>query len=33
MAFHRKEQMSKLQAIFKSFVRFQSVDNFSLQRD
>jgi biofilm PGA synthesis N-glycosyltransferase PgaC len=32
MAFHRKEQMTKLKAILKAFVRFQGVDNFSVQR-
>jgi len=30
MAFHRKEQMAKLEAILKSLIKFQSVDNFSL---
>jgi glycosyltransferase involved in cell wall biosynthesis len=30
MAFHRKEQMAKLSAILKSFVRFQRVDNFNV---
>jgi glycosyltransferase involved in cell wall biosynthesis len=33
MAFHRKEQMAKLKAILKSFVRFQRVDSFSVQRN
>jgi glycosyltransferase involved in cell wall biosynthesis len=33
MAFHRKEQMAKLKAILKSFVRFQRIDNFSVQRN
>jgi glycosyltransferase involved in cell wall biosynthesis len=33
MAFHRKEQMAKLRAILKSFVRLQRVDNFSVQRN
>jgi hypothetical protein len=33
MAFHRKEQMAKLKAILKSLVRFQRVDNFSVQRN
>jgi glycosyltransferase involved in cell wall biosynthesis len=33
MAFHRNEQMTKLKAIFKSFARFQRVDNFSMRRD
>jgi len=32
MAFHRKEQMSKLKAIFKSLIRFGRVDNFSVGR-
>ena len=30
MAFHRKEQMTKLRAILKSVVRFKRVDNFTL---
>jgi hypothetical protein len=33
MAFHRKEQMAKLKAILKSLVKFQAVDNFSLERN
>ena len=33
MTFHRKEQMTKLKSIVKSFSRFQRVDNFSVQRD
>jgi poly-beta-1,6-N-acetyl-D-glucosamine synthase len=33
MAFHRKEQMCKLRAIFKSFTRLRRVDNFSVQRE
>ena len=33
MAFHRKEQMAKLRAIFKSLVRFKRVDNFTLARN
>ena len=32
MAFHRQEQMAKLKVILKSFVRFQRVDNFTVQR-
>jgi biofilm PGA synthesis N-glycosyltransferase PgaC len=32
MAFHRKEQMTKLKAIVKSFVRFKRVDNFNVER-
>jgi poly-beta-1,6-N-acetyl-D-glucosamine synthase len=31
MAFHRKEQIDKLKAIFKSLVKFQRVDHFSLR--
>lgn len=30
MAFHRKEQMAKLNAIFKSLLKFKRVDNFNL---
>lgn len=33
MAFHRKEQMTKLKAICSSFLRLQKVDNFSVQHD
>jgi len=33
MAFHRKEQMIKLKAILKSLIKFQRVDNFSLERN
>ena len=33
IGFHRKEQMAKLKAILKSFVRFQRVDSFSVQRN
>lgn len=33
MAFHRKEQMTKLRAIFKSLVRLKRVDNFNLARN
>jgi len=33
IGFHRKEQMAKLKAILKAFVRFQAVDNFSVQRN
>jgi hypothetical protein len=32
MAFHRKEQMTKLKAILGSLVRFKRVDNFNLER-
>jgi glycosyltransferase involved in cell wall biosynthesis len=32
MAFHRKEQMVKLRAIFRSLVRFKRVDNFNVER-
>lgn len=32
MTFHRQEQMAKLRAILKSYLRFQRVDNFSVQR-
>ena len=32
MAFHRKEQMTKLKAILRSLVRFKRVDNFNLER-
>lgn len=32
MAFHRKEQMTKLKAILKSLVRFKRVDSFSVAR-
>ena len=31
MQFHRKEQMQKLRAIFRSLVRFRRVDNFELK--
>jgi hypothetical protein len=31
MAFHRKEQVSKLKVILRSFAKFQRVDNFSLR--
>ena len=31
MAFHRREQMAKLKAIFKSLLRFKRVDSFDLQ--
>jgi hypothetical protein len=30
MAFHRKEQMTKLRAILKSVLRFKPVDNFKV---
>ena len=30
MRFHRREQMQKLRAIFRSILRFKKVDNFSL---
>jgi glycosyltransferase involved in cell wall biosynthesis len=33
MAFHRKEQLSKLRAILKSVVKFKRVDNFNLARN
>lgn len=33
MAFHRKEQMLKLKAIFKSLVRFKPVDHFNVERN
>jgi glycosyltransferase involved in cell wall biosynthesis len=33
MAFHRKEQMSKLKAILKSMTKFKRVDNFNLERN
>jgi biofilm PGA synthesis N-glycosyltransferase PgaC len=33
MAFHRKEQMTKLAAILQSLLRLKSVDNFSLERN
>ena len=33
MAFHRKEQMAKLNAILKSLVRFQRVDSFNVERN
>lgn len=33
MAFHRKEQMRKLAAIFKSLLRFRRVDNFTVMQD
>jgi biofilm PGA synthesis N-glycosyltransferase PgaC len=33
MAFHRKEQMSKLKAVFRSLLRFRRVDNFNLARN
>ena len=32
MAFHRKEQMTKLKAILKSAVKFKRVDSFSVAR-
>lgn len=32
MTFHRKEQMAKLKAIFKSLVKFKRVDNFNVAR-
>ncbi len=32
MAFHRKEQMAKLKAIFQSLVRLQRVDNFNVEQ-
>jgi hypothetical protein len=31
--FHRREQMQKLRAIFRSILRFKKVDNFSLMID
>ena len=31
MDFHRKEQMAKLRAILKSFIKFHRVDNFSVE--
>jgi hypothetical protein len=30
MRFHRREQMKKLRAIFRAFLRFKKVDNFHL---
>jgi len=30
MRFHRREQMNKLRAIFRSLLRFKKIDNFSL---
>jgi biofilm PGA synthesis N-glycosyltransferase PgaC len=33
MAFHRKEQMTKLGAIFKSLLRFKRVDNFTVAQN
>lgn len=33
MAFHRKDQLNKLQAIISSLVRFKRVDNFNLARN
>ena len=33
MRFHRREQMQKLRAIFRSILRFKKVDNFSLMID
>ena len=33
MAFHRKEQMAKLKAIFKSLLRLKRLDNFNLDRN
>lgn len=33
MAFHRKEQMAKLKAIFKSLLSFKRIDNFNLERN
>jgi poly-beta-1,6-N-acetyl-D-glucosamine synthase len=33
MAFHRKEQMTKLRAILRSLVRFKRVDNFTLAQN
>jgi hypothetical protein len=33
MRFHRREQMQKLRAIFRSILRFKKVDNFSLLID
>jgi poly-beta-1,6-N-acetyl-D-glucosamine synthase len=33
MGFHRREQMQKLRAIFRSILRFKKVDNFSLMID
>ena len=30
MRFHRREQMKKLRAIFRSLLRFKKIDNFSL---
>jgi glycosyltransferase involved in cell wall biosynthesis len=32
MAFHRREQMTKLKAILRSLVRFRRIDNFNLER-
>jgi hypothetical protein len=33
MAFHRKEQMTKLRAILRSVVKFKRVDNFNVARN
>ena len=33
MRFHRREQMQKLRAIFRSILRFKKVNNFSLMID
>lgn len=33
MAFHRKEQMAKLKAILKSLIKFQRLDNFTLEQN
>jgi hypothetical protein len=33
MAFHRQEQIAKLQAVLKSLVKFRRVDNFTLNPD
>jgi glycosyltransferase involved in cell wall biosynthesis len=33
MRFHRREQMQKLRAIFRSILRFKKIDNFSLMID
>jgi hypothetical protein len=32
MVFHRREQMVKLKAIFKSLVRFKRVDTFKVEQ-
>ena len=32
MAFHRREQMTKLKAIFKSLMKSRRVDNFSVMQ-